>query len=100
MRQVDERLDRTAPELSPQLLVFLAHLVLRRMRRQMHTDAPEVLESHVDTSVTSIECRVQSQAQARDSGGIDEASGGRRSHRKPFFRCRQIAGEELAVGTR
>jgi hypothetical protein len=50
-RPVDERLDQSAPELSPDPLVFLPYLVLRRVRRPVDAYAPEVFEVRLDSAI-------------------------------------------------
>src|SRR6516164_7536843 len=69
---VDERLDRPVSKLLPYPLIFLPHLVVRRVRRPIDTYAPEVFEAHLDGTVDPIQCDVEFHAQASD--GIDSCS--------------------------
>src|SRR4029077_11855927 len=78
--QIHKRLDRSAPELSPNPLVFLPHLVLRRVRRPVDACAPEVFETHLDSTVALIQGGVEFRLQARDSGTVDEVPGAPRQH--------------------
>ena len=70
--QVDERLDRPVPKLLPDPLVFLPYLVVRRVRRPVDADAPEVFEACLDSAVAFIQARVEFRLQAGDGGAVDQ----------------------------
>src|SRR6516165_5560473 len=95
--QVDERLDRPVSKLLPYPLIFLPHLVVRRVRRPIDTYAPEVFEAHLDGTVDPIQCDVEFHAQASDGGTVDHVPGAARQHRQLVFRRQEIAGQKLAL---
>ncbi len=68
------------------------------MRRPVDAYAPEVFETHFDSTIALIQRGVEFRLQTRDSGTVDEIPGATRQHRQPFFRRREIAGQELALG--
>src|SRR6516162_2159355 len=96
--QVDERLDRPISKLLPYPLIFLLHLVVRRVRRPVYTYAPEVFEAHLDGTVDPIQCDIEFHAQASDGGTVDHVPGPARQQRQLFFRRQEIAGQKLALG--
>ncbi len=96
--QIDERLDRTAPELLPHSLVLLPDLLVRRVRRPRDADAPEVVEARLDGAIAPIQRRVEIDAHAGDGGEIDEVCGAAREHREPLLGRPELAGQVLALG--
>ena len=52
--QIEQCFDRAVPELPPHPLVFLPHLLLRRMRRPGDADAAEVVEADLDGAVAPV----------------------------------------------
>ena len=98
-RQVDERFDRSAPELLPHPLIFLPHGLLRRVRRPRDADAPQVFQAHLDRAVAPIQARVKREAQAAPTAAMSTRFLARPAQpREPLFRHRQVAGQELAFG--
>jgi hypothetical protein len=96
-RQVDEFLYRAAPDLLPYPIIFSLDLVRYRTRRPVNTAPLEVFKADLHAAVASIQGRVQRQPQARYGGDVDEVSGAMRKHDEPFFRRRQIGGQQLAL---
>src|SRR6202030_216956 len=96
--QVDEFLDRAAAKLSPNPLVFLCYVVIRRMRRPQNADPPEGFQANLDSSVTPIQSCKELHPQAGDSCQIGETAGPARKQQEPVFGRRQLAGQELAFG--
>src|ERR1700693_2996805 len=78
--QVDKCLYRSAPELSPNPLVFLSYLLLRRVRRPIDADPPEIFEGRLDCTVALIQDGVELRSEARDGGAIDEGPGAAQQH--------------------
>ena len=73
--QLNELLDRAAPELRPDPLVFASHFLFCRMRRPFDAQMSEVVETDGDRAVALIEGRVQIHAQARDGRSLDRVRG-------------------------
>ena len=61
-RQVDERLDRTVPELLPDPRVFLSQGLDRRVRRPVDAGVPQVVETNVDGAIGAIQRGVEHHA--------------------------------------
>ena len=95
-RQFDQRLDRAASELRPDPLVFASRLLVRRMRRPVDAQMPQVVQTHGNGTAALIEGRVQINAQARDGSPLHGIGGAGRQRRQALLRGDQIAGEELA----
>src|ERR1700676_2657812 len=74
-RQVHELLDRTAPELRPNSLVFPSYVVFCRMRRPANAAPAEEFKAYLHAAVALIQGRVKRQPQARDGGDVDEFHG-------------------------
>jgi hypothetical protein len=72
LRQVDEHFDRSAPELSPNPLVFLPYLVFSRVRGPVDANAPEVFEGHLNSALAAIQGSVKLRLQACDGGIVNE----------------------------
>ena len=56
-RQVDERLDRSAPELLHHVLIFLLDFFVCRVRRPCDTGVPEIGEADLDGAVAPTQGR-------------------------------------------
>ena len=95
--QIDERFDLSIAKVLPDPLVLLTYLVLRRVRRPVNPNAPQVFEAHLDSTVTTTQGSVKVRLQARDSGAVDEVRGMALQHRQPFFRRCEITGQKLAL---
>src|SRR5215813_7587241 len=91
--QVDERLDRSTSKLSANTLILLSYLVLRRVRRPVDANAPEVFEPHLNGTVALVQGGVEFRLQARNGGAVDQVLGAARQLRKPFFGRREITRE-------
>ncbi len=74
-REVEQRLDRAAPDLLPHPLVLAPDLLLRRVRRPRDTNAAQVVEGHLDAAITPVQGRVEVFLQAGDSGKVEEVLG-------------------------
>src|SRR5271165_937702 len=95
--QVDQRLDWPIPELLPNPVIFLPHLFVRWVRRPVDAYAPEVFEARRDSAVALIQGGVEFRLQAGDGSIVDQVRGAARQDRQPFFRCRELAGQKLAL---
>jgi hypothetical protein len=69
-RQIDQGLDRATPEPRPDTLVFMSCFLIRRMRRPVDAQMPQVIETDGNGAAALIEGRVQIDAQTRDSGSF------------------------------
>src|ERR1700722_10877527 len=97
-RQLQHILDRAAPELRPDPIVFTSHLLVCRMRRPIDTLTPEIVERDGNGAAALTQGEVQIDVQAGDRGafhGICSAGG------KPFQPLVSGAhrpGDKLALG--
>ena len=73
--QLDQRLDRAAPELRPDPLVFAPRLLLRRVRRPVDAKMAKVVKTDGNGTATLIESRIQICAQAGDRGSFHRIGG-------------------------
>jgi hypothetical protein len=74
-RQLDQSLDRAAPELRPDPLVFALRLLFRRMRRPVDAEMPEVVETDGNSTAAPIKGRVQIYAEARHGSSFHRIRG-------------------------
>src|SRR6266403_5253259 len=95
--QVNERLDRPVPELLPNPVIFLSHLVVCRVQRPVDTYAPEEFESRFDGALALIQGSVEFRLQAGDGGAVSQIPSAARQRRQPFFCRRKIAAQKLAL---
>ncbi len=96
--QVGELLNRTAPDLLPDPLVFLAYLVIRRVCRPLDADLAQIIETYLDGAVAPVQGRVERQAQAGNGGQFHELPGATGQRYEPVFGRRQRADQELTFG--
>src|ERR1700731_4694633 len=57
----------------------------------------EICKAYLHAAVAPIQGRIQRQLQAGHAGDVDEVSSAVRKHDEPFFRRRQIGGQQLAL---
>jgi len=72
--QVDKCLDRPTPELRPNPLVFLPHVVLGRVWPPFDAYLPEVFQARLDRALAPIQGGVEFRLQPGDSGKVDQVS--------------------------
>src|SRR5260221_1107723 len=80
-RQLNKLLNRLRVELAPDLRVFPFYFFLRRVRRPVDANAPEIFEAHLDSTIAPIQGHVKFGAQARNGGTVDGVPRTLRQHR-------------------
>ena len=96
--QVNELLDRAAPDLLPHPVVCLPDLCWRRVWRPPLADALEVGEADLDRAVAPPQGRAEVDVQAGHAGMVDEGLGAARQQRQPLLRGRQRARQVFTRG--
>jgi hypothetical protein len=71
-RQINKRLDRTAPDRLPHPLQCLPDVVVRRVWRPRDAEVPEVGEAHLDSPIRLAQGRVDLHTQAGDGSEVHE----------------------------
>src|SRR6266851_1439499 len=97
-RQLYQVLDRAAPELRPDPLVFASRFLVCRMRRPVDAQMSEVIEPYGNGAAALIEGRVQVDAQAGDGGSLQRIRGAGRQCRQALLGFRERTRQELAFG--
>jgi hypothetical protein len=64
-RQIKQCFDRRRPELPPQTIIILAHVLRRWVQRPLAVNPPEILQADPDSAVALIQSRVEIDAQVR-----------------------------------
>ena len=97
-RQIDERLDGTVAERSPEPRVLLGHLGFRRVRRPFDADLPQVAEGGLDGAGGAARGLVDLDLGAGDGGEVDEGPRAAGQRGEPLLRGRGVAAQVLALG--
>ena len=98
--QLNELLDRAAPKLYPDPLVFASRFLFCRMRRPFDAQMPEVVETDGNRAVALVESRVQIDAQTRRQSLARLVFAARdESIVKRSSAAASSAGQELAFGS-
>ncbi|MNO91238.1 hypothetical protein D3C76_827780 [compost metagenome] len=92
-------LDTALAQLRPDLLVFLAHLLVVRVRRPVDADCVQVGQAYGDRPVAAVLQQAHVHLQAGHCRLLHRGGGAWRQRGEALVGLRQLAREEFAFGT-